>query len=41
MTKFPNSDANGYRDILGEIRRWIKPLRRAAQAPDIEVEPCT
>jgi hypothetical protein len=36
MTKFPNADDNGHDAILGELRRWVKPLRLAAQALDNE-----
>ncbi|KAI9855850.1 MAG: hypothetical protein M1813_009369 [Trichoglossum hirsutum] len=39
MTKYPNSDDNGYGRVLGEIKRWVRPLCLATNASDVKVEP--
>ncbi|KAH0536621.1 hypothetical protein FGG08_006515 [Glutinoglossum americanum] len=40
MTKFAGSNDSGYKAILGELRRWIRPLRLATHGSDVKVEPC-
>lgn len=31
MTKFPSREDPGYKNILGELQRWTKPIRRVKQ----------
>jgi hypothetical protein len=39
MTKFANSEDCDYQAILGELRRWVRPLRLVTHGSGVEIEP--